>query len=61
MTVGDARATSAIPCGLLEGGKVTKPIRKGELLTYANCAVDSSARIVALRQRQDDMLKGSPR
>ena len=33
----------AVPCGLLEGGKVTKPIRKGELLTYDNCAVDAAA------------------
>ena len=59
MTTGDASRDRAIPCGLLEGGKVTKPIRKGELLTYDNCAVDTSSRIVALRQRQDDMLKGA--
>jgi predicted homoserine dehydrogenase-like protein len=61
MTVADAARDRAVPCGLLENGKVTRPIRKGELLTYDNCAVDSSARIVALRQRQDDMLKGSAR
>ena len=59
MTIADAARDRAIPCGLLENGKATKPIRKGELLTYDNCAVDQSARIVALRQRQDDMLKGS--
>jgi predicted homoserine dehydrogenase-like protein len=59
MTVADAVRDRAVPCGLLENGKATKPIRKGELLTYHNCAVDGSARIVALRQRQDDMLKGS--
>ena len=59
MTVADAIRDRAVPCGLLENGKTTKPIRKGELLTYDNCAVDGSARIVALRQRQDDMLKGS--
>ncbi|WP_421695313.1 NAD(P)H-dependent oxidoreductase [Aestuariivirga sp.] len=58
MTVADALNDKAVPCGLLEGGKVTKPIRKGELLTYHNCAVDPSARIVSLRKRQDDMLKG---
>jgi predicted homoserine dehydrogenase-like protein len=40
---------------------VTKPIRKGELLTYGNCAVDAGSRIVALRKRQDDMLKGTAR
>ena len=59
MTVADAVRNRAVPCGLLENGKATKPIGKGELLTYDNCAVDGSARIVALRQRQDDMLKGS--
>ena len=58
MTVGDARAAKAIPCGLLEGGKVVKPIKKGELLTYENCTVDTNSGIVKLRQRQDDMLKG---
>ena len=58
MTVGDAVKTKAVPCGLLEGGKVTKPIKKGELLTYDNCAVDATSGIVKLRQRQDDMLKG---
>jgi predicted homoserine dehydrogenase-like protein len=59
MTVADAVRDRAVPCGLLENGKAMKPIRKGELLTYDNCAVDGSSRIVALRQRQDDMLKGS--
>jgi predicted homoserine dehydrogenase-like protein len=58
MTVGDAASARAIPCGLLEGGTVVKPVRKGELLTAGNCAVDTNSRIVALRQRQDEMLKG---
>jgi len=57
MTYEDAAAAHAVPCGLLEGGKTTKPVRKGGLLTHANCAVDPAARIVALRKRQDDMLK----
>ena len=58
MTASDAAQAHAVPCGLLEGGKVAKPIRKGELLTSGNCAADASSRIVALRKRQDDMLKG---
>ena len=57
MTCGDAAAQKAVPCGLLEGGKVTRAIRKGELLTSANVAVDTAAKIYKLRQRQDDMLK----
>ena len=58
MTRQDAAAAQAIPCGLLEGGKITRPIRKGELLTTLNAAADAGSRIVALRQRQDAMLKG---
>jgi predicted homoserine dehydrogenase-like protein len=57
MSIEDALGEKAVPCGLLEGGRVTKSIRKGELLTYDNCAVDKGSRIVALRNRQDDMLK----
>ncbi|MEO5326596.1 NAD(P)H-dependent oxidoreductase, partial [Mesorhizobium sp. CC13] len=39
MTAPEARASKAIPCGLLQGGTVTAPIKKGELITYANAAV----------------------
>ena len=51
----DARAQHAVPVGLLEGGKVTAPIRKGELLTRANAALDQTTRLFALRQKQDQM------
>jgi predicted homoserine dehydrogenase-like protein len=57
MTVGDAVKSNAVPCGLIENGKVTKPIKKGELLTNANIAIDTTAKIVTLRKRQDDALK----
>ncbi|KFC71810.1 Sorbitol-6-phosphate 2-dehydrogenase [Devosia sp. LC5] len=56
MTVGDARAKKAVPVGLLEGGKVTAPVKKGELLTTANSQPDTSTRLFALRQLQDKML-----
>jgi len=58
MTVADAVKTNAISCGILEGGKVTKPIKKGELITNANVAVDSTSRIYALKQLQNEMLMG---
>jgi predicted homoserine dehydrogenase-like protein len=58
MTYEGAAAAQAIPCGLLENGKVTKPIKKGELITYGNAAVDQASRIVALRKRQDELLAG---
>lgn len=56
MTVEDARAAKAIPCGLLEGGVVTAPVAKGELLTYANAAPDAGSGLVALRRKQDELV-----
>ena len=58
MAATEARAQKAVPCGLLEGGTVVQPVRKGELLTYANVAVDATSRIVELRRRQDEMIYG---
>lgn len=58
MTVQDARAAGAIPVGLLEGGKVLKDVKKGELLTTDNAAPDPTTRLFALRQKQDAMLYG---
>lgn len=52
----DARAQLAVPVGLLEGGKVIAPVRKGELLTRRNAAPDQTTRLYALRQRQEQML-----
>ena len=56
MTITDSRAAGAVPVGLLEGGKVTAPVKKGELLTSANSQPDTSTRLFALRQAQDRML-----
>jgi len=56
MTVGEARSTKAIPVGLLEHGKVLSPIKKGELLTRANIAPDTTTRLYELRQLQDKMM-----
>jgi predicted homoserine dehydrogenase-like protein len=53
-----ARADGAIPCGLLAGGSVTAPIRKGELITYANAKPADGSRIAALRGRQDELVYG---
>ncbi|HEV7719549.1 MAG TPA: SAF domain-containing protein, partial [Arsenicitalea sp.] len=55
MTVGDARAKHAVPVGLLEGGKVLAPVKKGELLTTRNATPDTSTNLFRLRQRQDRM------
>jgi predicted homoserine dehydrogenase-like protein len=55
LTIGDARDKLAVPVGLLEGGKVIAPVRKGELLTRRNATPDAATRLYALRQRQDQM------
>jgi predicted homoserine dehydrogenase-like protein len=57
MSVAEAVAAKGVPCGLIENGKVTQPIKMGELLTTENIAIDTSAKIVTLRKRQDEMLK----
>jgi len=56
MSIGDSRAAQAVPVGLLEGGKVTAPVGKGQLLTRANSQPDTATRLFALRQAQDIML-----
>lgn len=58
MTAEDARAARAIPSGLLAGGTVTAPIRKGDLITYANAKPADGSRIAALRARQDELVYG---
>lgn len=57
MTVGEARQAKAVPCGLLEGGTITAPIAKGELITYLNARPDPGTKIVALRAKQDAIFK----
>jgi predicted homoserine dehydrogenase-like protein len=56
MTRSDALEKSAVPVGLLEGGKVTAPVKKGELLTSANAVPDKTTQLFTLRQKQDEML-----
>ena len=59
MTVAEARAAKALPCGLLQGGTVTAPIAKGELITYANAAPAPGSKIAELRARQDRLVHGA--
>ena len=59
MTAPEAKASKALPCGLLAGGKTLKAIRKGELITTGNAAPKPGSRIAALRRLQDEMLFGA--
>lgn len=56
MTAGEAAAARAVPVGLLEGGKVLKPVKKGDLLTLENATPDTSTRLWALRRKQEEMV-----
>jgi predicted homoserine dehydrogenase-like protein len=56
MTVAEAKAANAVPCGLVEGGRVSAAVKKGELLTYGNTSVDEASKIVVLRRRQDALV-----
>ncbi len=56
MTVEEACSIEAIPCGLLNGGVVTAPIRKGELITYANASIALGSKLAELRARQDSLV-----
>jgi predicted homoserine dehydrogenase-like protein len=49
----DARKVRALPIGLAERSRVMRPIRKGEMLTHENCAVDESLTIAKLRRDLD--------
>ena len=60
MTVPDARAAGAIPCGLLESATITAPVRKGGLISSQTCAPDPGSRIFELRRRQDALTEGNP-
>lgn len=56
MAAPEAHLQRAVPCGLLEQGFVTQPVKKGQLLTYDNVAVDATSKIVELRKRQDALV-----
>ena len=49
----EARKARLLPIGLAERARVIRPIRKGELLSHDNCAVDDSLTIVKLRRELD--------
>ncbi|WP_163270089.1 NAD(P)H-dependent oxidoreductase [Chelativorans alearense] len=56
MTAEDARAAGAVPCGLLEGGTVTAPVKRGALITHDNAAPIPGTKLMELRRLQDEMV-----
>ena len=58
MKADDARDQGAVPCGLLHGGSVTKPITKGQLITRDAISIPAGSKIAELRARQDKLVYG---
>lgn len=54
----EARQHKAIPIGIGAGGKITRKVRKGELLTENNLVPDTSTFVYELRKKQDAWLGG---
>ena len=48
-----ARSESALPLGLAEHARVTRPVAVGELLTYENCTPDASLLVTRMRHELD--------
>lgn len=61
MTVVEARAKAAVPCGLLQDGVALKDIAVGELITFENASPNANSLITKLRAKQDEMIWGSTR
>ncbi|MEX6507341.1 NAD(P)H-dependent oxidoreductase [Jiella sp. M17.18] len=53
MTWEDARGKRALPLGLAEKSRVTRPIAAGELLTHENCTPDASLLVTRMRAELD--------
>jgi predicted homoserine dehydrogenase-like protein len=51
MTWQEARRTGALPIGLVEAARVSRPVNAGEYLTSANCVPDNTLVITQIRQR----------
>lgn len=53
MTWAEAREARAIPVGILENARVTRPVKAGERLTYDACTPDDTMLVTQIRQRLD--------
>lgn len=55
-TYQQAVAAGAIPMGIAPGATITAPVRKGEMLTFANTQPNTSSFVYHLYRLQEDML-----
>jgi predicted homoserine dehydrogenase-like protein len=49
----EARGAKAIPIGVLEKAKITRPIKAGQRISYDSCTPDGSMVVTQIRQRLD--------
>ena len=56
LTAADAKARRALPIGLGFGARVTRPVRKGDLLTLDAVEPEAGTAILAARKAQDEMV-----
>jgi predicted homoserine dehydrogenase-like protein len=52
----DSLARKALPIGLAQGATMTRPVRKGELITLLDAAPDERLKIVEVRRAQEAMI-----
>ncbi len=55
LTRPDARERNALPIGLAQGARVLRPVRKGELITWAAVEIPANSDIARVRRLQDDL------
>jgi len=54
-----AREQNLVPLGLVIGGKIVNPVKKGEAISYDDIELNEDQLIVKLRREQDKMVFGS--
>ncbi len=55
----EARRLNALPVGLSPGARLVRPVKAGEIITWADVALDENSTVVKLRRAQDKMFESS--
>ena len=54
---GTARKLDALPSGISPGAKMVRPVKKGEIVTWDDIALDEDSTVVKLRREQDALFR----
>ena len=60
MPAADSLTAGALPLGLAHGWKVTQPVAAGELVCWADVAVDETNSAVRVRREMEQMFAAPP-